>query len=75
VVLSTASPYKFAQDVLKAVTGKAQNDAFKAAFLLNEYTAAPIPEQLLKLKEKEIRFSKIIEKTKTVDAVMEFIKR
>ena len=75
VVLSTASPYKFAQDVLKAITKTTQKDAFKAAFTLHEQTAAPIPEQLLTLKEKEVRFSTVIEKDKTVEAVMAFVNK
>lgn len=75
VVLSTASPYKFTQDVLKAISGSAPSDAFKAANILYEQTAAPIPEQLLSLKQKEIRFSEVIEKNKTVDAVMAFIEK
>ena len=75
VVLSTASPYKFTQDVLKAISGSAPSDAFKAAHILYEQTAAPIPEQLLSLKQKEIRFSDVIEKSKTVDAVMAFIEK
>ncbi len=75
VVLSTASPYKFTQDVLKAISGSAPNDAFKAAYALHEQTAAPIPEQLLNLKQKEIRFSEVIEKNKTVDAVMAFVQK
>jgi len=73
VVLSTASPYKFAHDVLKAIDGSAPADAFKSAYKLNEQTAFPIPEQILTLKEKEKRFTKIINRDKTVEAVMEFI--
>ena len=75
VVLSTASPYKFAHDVLKAIAGKAPVDAFKSAEKLFEETATPIPEQLLSLKNKEKRFTEVIDKTKTVDAVFEFINK
>lgn len=73
VVLSTASPYKFAHDVLSAIDGTAPLDAFKSAEKLSQETAAPIPEQLLALKGKEKRFNKVIDRTKTVEAVMEFI--
>lgn len=73
VVLSTASPYKFAHDVLSAIMGKAPADAFKSAYKLNEETAFPIPEQILALKEKERRFSKVIDRKDTVKAVMDFI--
>ena len=73
VVLSTASPYKFAHDVLSAISGTAPSDAFKAAAKLYEQTAAPIPEQILALKNKEKRFADVIERTETVEAVMKFI--
>ena len=74
VVLSTASPYKFAHDVVRAISDKAPEDAFKCANLLFEQTANPIPKQIAELKTKEKRFTSVIEKGKTVDAVMDFIK-
>lgn len=73
VVLSTASPYKFAHDVLASIAEKAPADAFKAAQKLNEETAAPIPEQILLLKDKEIRFKSVIEPKDTANAVFEFV--
>ncbi len=74
VVLSTASPYKFAHDVLSAIDGKAPEDAFKSANKLYEITATPIPEQILALKNKEQRFMQVIDRKDTVCAVMQFIK-
>ncbi len=73
VVLSTASPYKFAHDVLKAIDGKAPEDAFKSANKLFEVTATPIPEQILALKTKEQRFMQVIDRKDTVSAVMQFM--
>lgn len=73
VILSTASPYKFSQNVLKAITGKTTKDAFNAADRLYEQTATPIPENITALKTKEKRFNEVIEKTQTVDAIMRFI--
>ena len=75
VVLSTASPYKFAHDVLKSICGKAPEEAFKCANLLYEQTATPIPEQILQLKDKEKRFSLVIDRDCTLEAVTEFIKK
>ncbi len=74
VILSTASPYKFTQSVLKALSGKNVKDAFKACESLCEFTACPIPEQIAKLKTKEIRFCKEIDKNGIEEAVMDFIK-
>ncbi len=75
VVLSTASPYKFAHDVLSAIKGKAPADAFKSAEILSEESAAPIPNQILSLKEKTRRFNDVIDKTAAVDSVFKFISK
>lgn len=75
VVLSTASPYKFAHDVLEAIDGKAPQDAFKSSYKLSELTAAEIPEQILALKTKEKRFSQVVDRNETVSAVMDFINK
>ena len=72
VVLSTASPYKFSQNVLKAVGGKSVKDAFDAAKSLETLSAAPIPTQISELKTKEKRFIKVIDKADTVDEVLRF---
>ena len=74
VVLSTASPYKFPQSVLKAINEKTVTEAFKASYELEDLTAMPIPEQIKELKNKEKRFTKVIEKDQAFDAVLEFIK-
>ena len=73
VVLSTASPYKFAKDVLSAINGKVPEDAFKCANKLYEVSALPVPDQLVALKTKEKRFTQIINRTETLNAVIEFI--
>ncbi len=74
VVLSTASPYKFAHDVLKAIKGNAPSDAFLCANKIFEISACPIPTQISLLKNKKKRFNNVIEKEQTVDAVIDFIK-
>ena len=75
VVLSTASPYKFPQSVLKSINGKKIVDAFTASYTLEDLTAMPIPEQIKGLSTKVKRFTKVIEKEQAFDAVMEFIKK
>ena len=74
VILSTASPYKFSHDVLSAINGKAPADAFMCADKLFELSANPIPKQILELSQKEKRFTKVIEKSQTVEVVLDFIK-
>lgn len=73
VVLSTASPYKFPQTVLKAITGKNVSDAFVASDKLNQMSAFPIPENILHLKNKTIRFKSVVNKDQTEKAVLDFI--
>lgn len=75
IILSTASPYKFPQSVYKSITGKKITDPFKAAESLNRETAAEIPEQISKLKDKEIRFTSVCEKDKALDAILQFISK
>ncbi len=75
VVLSTASPYKFPQSVLKAITGKSVSDAFKSAEKLYGETAMEIPKQIVELKEKPIRFNAVIDKKEIFEKVKEFISK
>ncbi len=62
VVLSTASPYKFPCAVLRALGEDGVSDEFEAMRLLAEKTGVPVPENLASLREKEVRFTDIIEK-------------
>ena len=75
VVLSTASPYKFTQSVLKAINGKAIKDPFKSAKLLEEETAAPVPPQISDLNKKTIRFNSVIDSEQTAKTVLDFATR
>ena len=61
--------------MLRAITGKAVKDAFKAAENLETISAAPVPCQIKSLKEKEKRFVKVIDKTETVNEVCDFAAR
>ena len=74
-VLSTASPYKFPAIVYEAMTGKTENDAFKASEKLQIETAMPIPEQILELKKKEVRFTKVINREDIADSVFDFLSK
>lgn len=60
VVLSTASPYKFAGDVLCALGEPVPADAFAAMQALSEKTALPIPQSLTDLQQKAVRFAHTI---------------
>ena len=62
VVLSTASPYKFPCAVLGALGEESPADEFEAMRRLAEKTNVPVPESLASLREKEIRFTQVIDK-------------
>lgn len=63
---STASPYKFAADVLSALTGKRDmsDDFFRILRELNEKTGAPVPKPLADLENKTRRFTASVGKSK-----------
>ena len=63
---STASPYKFAADVLSALTGERDmsDDFFRILRELNEKTGAPVPKPLADLESKTRRFTASVGKSK-----------
>ena len=73
VVVSTANPYKFPQDVLYAVTGNDVKDSFKGIKRLHAATAMAVPKSLAKLKDKPVRFSKTAKRGELFAEVLEFI--
>ena len=75
VILSTASPYKFSQNVLYSITGKNERDPFKAADKLSKETAEPVPDKILELKNKSVRFNGIIEKSEALRSVIYFAEK
>lgn len=71
VIASTASPYKFSGSVLSAVGKDTDCDEFGLVDELAEVSNIPVPASLAALKDKEIRFSKVIEKTAMKNYVFE----
>ena len=60
ILASTASPYKFANDVYAALTGKEAADELSALSELSAYSGTEIPSPLCDIDKREIRFSKTI---------------
>ena len=60
VVLSTANPYKFPQDVLYALSGNDVKDSFKGIKRLNLLTAMKPPKCLLELRYRPLRFKGVV---------------
>ncbi len=69
VIASTASPYKFANSVLSAVSDKKANSEFQTVRLLSSETGVQIPEPIMALENAEVRFKNICEKTDMLSAV------
>jgi threonine synthase len=61
VVLSTANPYKFPQDVLYALSGNDVKDSFKGIKRLHLLTAMKPPKSLLDLRYRPLRFKTVVE--------------
>ncbi len=67
VIVSTANPFKFSEDVLFAVDQKKAEDAFAAAKKLSSFTGIDIPKEISRLKTLPERFSTVIEKNEIED--------
>ena len=72
LVVSTASAYKFAADVLLSLSGKKPEDDIDALELLCNLTGEPIPEPLAKVIGKAAIHTAVIEKDTMKDSVRDF---
>ena len=72
LVVSTASPYKFAGDVLLSLTGDKPEDDLLALDALKKATGVEIPSPLLNTLTKTPRFTEVIAKADMDEAVIGF---
>ena len=70
VVLSTASPYKFCDHVLRAIGAGAEGSGTQLIETLSEITGTPVPRPLAGLDKREVRFDQVVEKTEMPSAVL-----
>lgn len=73
VVISTASPYRFPQDVLYALTGNDVKDSFKGVKRIHLLTAMKVPEPIKAVRYKPIRFKTTVSPDKMFDEVLKFL--
>lgn len=68
ILLSTASPYKFARDVYGAISGQsvADRDAIDA---LHELTSVDVPTPLQDIFERPVRFRDVIDRADIVSSI------
>jgi threonine synthase len=69
LVVSTASPYKFAPAVLAALGEEVPSDDFDALDKLNAVTKVVIPQNLASLRDAEVRFTKVIDPEEMINTL------
>lgn len=74
VIVSTANPYKCPQDVLYAVTGNDVKDSFKGIKRLHAATAMAVPKCISALRDKPVKFTKILPPYKLFNEILSFLK-
>ena len=74
VILSTANPYKFAQDVYEAVGESQIADPFKAVKKLHFLTGMEVPEGINRLEYLEARFTDVLAKDEIKEKVLSRVK-
>lgn len=75
IIASTASPYKFSNQVLSAlgVDAPAGTDDFGIISMLNEKCSVPVPKSLSALKEKKVIFDGVVKKEEMYSVIKEFL--
>ena len=68
VLLSTASPFKFAGDVLTAL-GEPAPEGFEALEALSAATGLPVPDNLASLKRLPVRHGDVVDRERMLDYV------
>ncbi len=72
LIMSTASPYKFADTVWYALSGD-NADAYQAMERLNAYTQVEIPEVLRGIAEREVLHSDVIDKSNIEQSIRSWL--
>ncbi len=73
VIDSTASPYKFANNVYRAVTGKEAASELEALDELSAATGTSIPYPLAGLAARKVNFDTTVDRTEMKKAVLDYI--
>lgn len=74
VIVSTASPFKFARDVLIALNYSAPEDDQKAILKLQSKTGIGAPGAILSAFDKPVLHNEVLEKDKITQRLLDFIK-
>lgn len=74
IVLSTASPYKFARDVYRSLSGESVENSFEAVHKLHAYTGTAIPDPISSIQNMLIRFTKTISVNEGIPYLCRYLK-
>ena len=74
VFVSTASPYKFGDNVLKAIGVEPVENSLDRLDQMQTVTGVAVPRRLAALRGKERRFDLVSEKQNMEDVVLDFLK-
>ncbi len=74
IVVSTASPFKFCDNVLGALGETELRQGTDILDQLTEKSGLPAPAPLAGLKNKTLRFSQVVEKNQMLDVVLDTLK-
>ena len=74
ILASTASPYKFAKDVLGTLRGKKGEDGVSVLDELSKATGTQIPKPLADLDKRSINFDAVCKPEAMTEHVLDFIK-
>ena len=75
IFVSTASPYKFCDHVLRAIGEAPKGDGVELLDQLHEKTGVAVPRRLAALKGKKRRFDLTCEKPGMDGVVLDFLKK
>ena len=73
VIDSTASPYKFANNVYRAVSGKDAESELDALDALSAKTNTEIPYPLAGLAARKVRFEQVVDKDQMAETVLAYL--
>ncbi|SDY28643.1 threonine synthase [Tindallia californiensis] len=75
IISATASAYKFADTVVKALGLPDEEDGFEAIARLYQHTGVKVPKELRDLKSKEIRHQKTLECNEMEVGILETLRK
>jgi len=74
IFVSTASPFKFCGSVLRAIGERPNPDCLERISQLQGISGVGAPERLAALREKEVRFNSVTEKSGMEEVVRQFLR-